>query len=127
MLFRSALFPSKNAPTATATITIATIPVAISSAESEEDSFASAWDGEDEDDELGDLLNVGVDFDGVVGDVLGGCVEIGAGIGAFGFGIASGFGVVKKGTKSTVPKLKSFLLSYNVWFIACVSVVPHQL
>ena len=97
MLFRSALFPNKNAPIATATITIVTTPVTDSSIGSEDAVFASVCDGEDEGDEL----------DAVVVDGLGDCVEVGDGvvIGAFGFGTASGFGEVKMGVKVTMPTL----------------------
>ena len=40
---------------------------------------------------------------------------------------ASESGSVRNGTKLTVPRLKSFLWSNMVWFMAEVSVVPHQL
>ena len=64
--------------------------------------FASACDGEAE----GDALDT-------LGDALGDCVEVGngVGIGKFELGIASEFGVVKKGTKLTVPMVKSSLKS----------------
>jgi len=43
------------------------------------------------------------------------------------FGVARALGELRRGTKSTVPKLKLFLESWIVWFIVWVSVVPHQL
>jgi len=55
---------------------------------------------------------------------------VGSGVGGNGGlvrGSASVLGSLRKGTKFTVPRLKSFLLSRMDWFIACGSVVPHQL
>ena len=55
---------------------------------------------------------------------------MGSGVGGNGGlvrGSASVLGSLRKGTKFTVPRLKSFLLSRMDWFIACVSAVPHQL
>lgn len=54
-------------------------------------------------------------------------VSLGEGTGRFGFGAASGFGVVKKGSKVIVPKVKSFLKSWIELPMAVGSVVPHQL
>ena len=47
------------------------------------------------------------------GCAVGSAVDctLGKGAGAFGLGIASGFGALKKGTKVTVPKVKSSLKS----------------
>ncbi len=78
---------------------------------------------------MGEGVEVGADVvgvDEVVGVRLGEDGE-GVGMNMLGIGGASEFGSVKKGTKITVPKLKSFLKSWIVWFIAWVSAVPHQL
>lgn len=67
------------------------------------------WEAEG--DGLGDAFSVCVGVDVVVGDGLGDCVEgVGVGFSSLELG-ASGFGSVKKGTKLTVPKVKSFLKS----------------
>ncbi len=65
---------------------------------------------------MGDVLDVGVDVviedDVVVGDALGDCVEVGAGVDTEAFGLgACGLGAVRKGTKLTVPKWKLSLES----------------
>ncbi len=69
--------------------------------------FAFVCDGEAE----GDELDEGGDVEAITEDGLGDWVEAGIGIGAFGFGTASAFGAVKKGTNVTVPKVKSSLKS----------------
>ena len=74
----------------------------------------------------GDELEAGVGVDVSVG--AGVIVGVGSGKTCKSeVGIASGLGSFKKGTKLMVPKLKSYLESYIVWFIAETSVVPHQL
>lgn len=76
--------------------------------------ISGVGEGEGEGDGLGD------------GEGDGEGVRVGVGVGV-GIGGAAGFGPVKKGTKLTVPKLKSFLKSKIVRLIDYVSVVPHQL
>ena len=76
---------------------------------------------------VGETVGEGVMVGVVVGDgdVEGVCV--GVGIDAFGSGIAWGLASVRKGTKFTVPKVKSFLLSKIDWLIIVSLVVSHQL
>lgn len=51
-------------------------------------------------------------------------MSVGDEIGAEG---AVELGCVKNGMKVTTPRVKSFLKSKIVWFMAWASVVPHQL
>ena len=86
--------------------------------------------------DVGVEVTVGVAIGVAVGVGVGAGVEVGVGVGSGGTGgswranVVDGaieFTAFRMGVKLTVPKFRSYLKSWIVRLIACMSVVSHQL